>query len=132
MKFIPKALCQLSVLAAGLLFSIAASAMEILPYTPQTLAALQTQGKPSALHFHASWCGTCVAQEKALLELKNDAALSGFTVLVVDYDKEKDLRKSMKVRSQSVLVVFKGTTEIARSGSETKTPKIKALFQEAL
>lgn len=132
MPSIALALSRVSMAIAGLALSVAASAMDILPYSPAAFSALQAQGKPSALHFHASWCGTCVAQEKALKEIKADPALAGFTVLVVDYDQEKELRKTMKVRSQSVFLVFKGTTEVARSGSETKAPKIKALFQEAL
>jgi thiol:disulfide interchange protein len=96
------------------------------------LQRAQTAGMPVAVHFHADWCSTCKAQEKAFAALRSDPALKGMTVLVADYDKERELKQAMNVRSQSVVVVFKGSKETARVGGETKPEKIKAALATAL
>jgi thiol-disulfide isomerase/thioredoxin len=88
-------------------------------------------GKPVAVHFHADWCPTCKLQEKALAQLKAEPGLD-LTVLVADYDKEKDLKKAMKVRTQSTLVVFKGSEEKARLAGDTAADKIRTALKAAL
>lgn len=108
-----------------------AQALEIKPYTREAHAAAQSSGKPTALHFHAPWCGTCVSQEAALKTLQAEKALPGLTVFVVDYDSNKPLRKELKVRSQSVFVVFKGPSEVARAGGDTRPDKIRTLLAKA-
>lgn len=125
-----------SVLAA-LAFSLfgmtgIAHALEIRPFDSAALASLQGAGKPVAVHFHADWCPTCVSQTRALEQLKAAGQLPGITVLVADYDKEKDLKRQHKVRSQSVLVVFKGATEVARSAGETKPEQLRQALARAL
>lgn len=108
-----------------------AQALETQPYTAQALASAQQAGQPVALHFHADWCPTCTQQSAALEKLKADPALN-LTVLVVNYDKEKDLRKELRVRTQSTFIVYKGATEKARIAGETAPDKIRAALQAAL
>ncbi len=108
------------------------SALELKPYSAAELSSMQQQGLPVVVHFHADWCSTCAAQARSLDALKADPELQGLTVLVADYDKEKDLRKSMKVRSQSVMVVFKGSQEVSRLAGKTRANDIKAAFSKAL
>ena len=50
---------------------------------------------------------------------------------VVEYA-EKELKKAMRVRSQSTLVVFRGTQEKARLGGDTAADKIRAALKTAL
>ncbi len=107
-------------------------ALQVQPYPPETFAALQQQGKPVALHFHAGWCGTCTEQERVLNQMKAANALPALTLLVVDYDANKPLRKELKVRSQSTFIVYKGRNEVARNGGETKPDAIRALLSKAL
>lgn len=123
---------KLTVAASLLTLSTWASALELLPFSAAQLSALQQQGKPVAVHFHADWCSTCVNQAKSLETLKADPQLQGMTVLVANYDQEKDLRRTMKVRSQSVMVVFKGAQEVARVNGQTRANDIKAAFVRAL
>ncbi len=108
-----------------------AHALEIKPFTQEALAAAQAAGQPVAVHFHADWCGTCKQQEKVLAQLKTEPGLD-LTLLVADYDKEKDLRRALKVRSQSTMVVFRGKEEKARLGGDTDPAKFRAAFKAAL
>lgn len=128
LKFIPK----LTLTAILLVASNWAAALELKPFSAAELSTLQQQGKPVAVHFHADWCSTCVAQSKSLDTLKADPQLQAVTVLIADYDKEKDLRKSMKVRSQSIMVVYKGQQEVTRVNGQTRAPEIKSALAKAL
>jgi len=123
---------QLFCAAALLLATTFAHALQIVPYTPENHAALQLAGQPHALHFHADWCGTCIEQERALDKLQGDKSLASITLMVVNYDKNKPLRKQLKVAMQSTFVVFKGQNEVARNGGETQAEVIKSLLAKAL
>lgn len=107
-----------------------ASALEIAPYSAQSFADLQKADKPVTLHFHAEWCSTCKAQEKVFNGWKGDAAVPG-TLLIVDYDKERELRKKMSVRGQSTVISFKGSTEKARLAGDTDTKALRAVLDAA-
>lgn len=108
-----------------------ASALEIKPYSPQALAEAKAAGKPVALHFHADWCPTCRAQAKVFDGLKTDASLR-VTILVADYDKERELKKQLNVRTQSTLIVYRGEVEKARLAGETSVEKLEAALRAGL
>jgi len=114
----------------GLAIAAPASALETRPFSVDALAALQKAGSPVAVHFHADWCPTCKQQEKVLQQLKSEPGLD-LVVLVADYDKEKELRRAMKVRTQSTLVVFRGTQERARLAGDTAIDKIRSALKAA-
>lgn len=119
-------------LSAALLVSAAwAQALELAPYSDAALAASQKAGKPVALHFHADWCSTCRAQQRALDALRREPGLD-VTVLVADFDKEKALKQQLGVRSQSTLIVFRGTDEKARLAGETSAERLRAALKTAL
>ena len=109
-----------------------AQALEIKPFSAAALASAQKAGQPVAVHFHAEWCPTCRKQSTVLTQLKSDKSLEAVTVLVADYDAERELRKTLKVRTQSTLVVFKGATERARVAGETDSAKLAATLRSAL
>lgn len=124
-------------LAAGLTLLLlgisgVAQALEIRPYDATALASLQSAGKPVALHFHADWCPTCVSQSRALEQLRSEGQLQGMTVLVANYDREAELRRQHKVRSQSVLLVFRGGAEVARSAGDTQAERLRLALARAL
>jgi len=100
-------------------------ALEIMPYSAQAFMAKQQTGEPVSLHFHAAWCSICRAQEKVFNTFKGDATVPG-TLLVVDHDQERELRREMGVRSQSTLIVFKGKEQKHRSGGLTQPQALKA------
>jgi len=65
-------------------------------------------------------------------QLTKDPKFSEVTVLVVDYDKDKETLKELKVADRSTLVAFKGKTERQRSSFVTDPAKIRGLFESAL
>lgn len=106
-------------------------AFEIRPYSADTLAAAEKAGQPVALHFHADWCPTCRAQDKTLESMKGEKGLD-LTILKVNYDTEKDLKKRFNVRTQSTMVVLKGSKEVARLAGDTSADGIRGALKAAL
>jgi thioredoxin 1 len=127
----PLPFARLALAAPLLLAATLAHALTLTPYTPAALAAAQKSGQPVVLHFHASWCPTCRAQDKAFEALKADPSLK-VTLMEVDYDTEKALEKQMKVTAQSTLIVFHGAVERGRSTGETDPARLKSTLQSAL
>ena len=109
-----------------------AFALNIAPYSAEALKGAQAAGKPVALHFHATWCGTCRAQERAFQGMKDAPELKDVTLLVVDYDAEKPLRKTLNVRSQSTVIVYKGDKQTAMVAGETEPAALQRVLKSAL
>ncbi|WP_228768247.1 thioredoxin family protein [Limnohabitans sp. DM1] len=107
-----------------------AHALDIAAYSAQTLMAKQQAGETVGLHFHAAWCPTCRAQEKVFNTFKDDATVPG-TLLVVDYDQERELKREMGVRSQSTLIIYKGKEQKHRSGGQTDAQALRAAWLSA-
>ncbi len=126
MKFARLIACALFAATA-----FAAHALEIKPYSPAALAEAQKADKPVALHFHADWCPTCRAQDKVLETLKAEPGLD-VTVLTVNYDNERDLKKQFNIRGQSSLVVLHGQKETARSVGDTTAAGLRGALKTAL
>lgn len=120
-------------LIAALLLSSAAlaHALEVKPYSEAALAAAQNADQPVAMHFHADWCPTCRAQDKAIQSLKAEPGLD-LTLLVADYDTEKALKRRFKVNAQSTLVVLHGQKERARLVGDTSIDAIRNALKTAL
>lgn len=108
-----------------------AHALDVKPYSAQALAAAEQAGQPVAVHFHADWCPTCRAQEKSLTTLAAEKSLD-LTVLVANYDTEKDLKRRFNVRTQSTLVVLKGSQEVARLAGDSSVEGIRKALKSAL
>ena len=92
---------------------------------------LLTQGKPVVLHIHADWCPVCRAQDGVLDELLPLAEFKDLPVLRVDFDKEKAVLRTYKVRNQSTFIIFKNGKEVARSTGETDKARIAELLKKA-
>jgi thioredoxin 1 len=97
--------------------------------TPKKAEAV---GQSYALAFHADWCPTCRAQAKVFEQLKSDAALKNVTIYNVEYDGETELKKALKVRGQSTVIVCKGAKESARSVADTTSDGLKKLLSKSL
>lgn len=74
--------------------------------------------------FHASWCPTCRATEKAIDE---DGIPAGLTVVKVDFDSETDLRKTYGITQQHTFVqVDEDGDELAKWTGSISGADIKA------
>jgi thiol-disulfide isomerase/thioredoxin len=119
--------------AATVIFSaFAAQALTIDDYTPAAIKKAEAAGQSYALVFHADWCPTCRAQAKIFQQIKSDPALKKVTIYNVDYDGEFELRKAVKVRGQSTVIVYKGTKETGRSVADTSADGLKQLLVKSL
>ena len=124
-----KALVTVAAIVLSAAFNLA-QALDIQPYTPETLAAKQKAGEAVALHFHADWCPTCRAQDKVFNGWKGDASVPG-TLLIVNYDKERDLKRQLGVRTQSTVIAYKGTRETGRLAGDTDPKALRAILDSA-
>ena len=69
-------------------------------YAPEKLA--MANDGDVVLFFHATWCPSCRAADKAISSASNIP--SGLTILKLDYDKETELRKKYKLTTQHSFV----------------------------
>ena len=117
--------------AALLLAGPFAHALTVEPYSRDAVAKALHEGKPVAMQFHADWCPTCRAQDKSLEALKAEQHLD-ITLFVVDFDKETELKRQLKVAAQSTIIVFRDGKERARTVGQTAPDPIRALLKTAL
>ena len=94
--------------------------------------ALQKAGKPTLVVIHADWCPTCKAQDPVVSELLGSPDYRGISAFRVDFDKQKDVVRTLKASSQSTLIVFKGGKEVGRSVGDTRKDSIAALLKKAI
>lgn len=101
-------------------------------FTEATFEAAQKTGRPILVDISAAWCSTCKAQKPILRELSKSETFKDFVMLEVDFDSQKDVVRTLGARSQSTLIVFKGSKEVGRSIGDTNPESIKALLTKAL
>ncbi|MBL4694152.1 thioredoxin family protein [Candidatus Gracilibacteria bacterium] len=80
-----------------------AFATQYLEYSESTLTTSLAKG-PVLLNFHADWCPSCVALTKELQKEISQAIPANMTILEVDYDTEKELKKIWEIRLQHTLI----------------------------
>lgn len=108
-----------------------AHALDVAPYTPAALQQAQQENKSYVLHFHADWCSVCRRQSQVIDTLKADPALR-LTVFIVNYDKERAMRKQYGVRTQSTLIAFKGRNETGRIAGVTDPDTLRGTLASSL
>jgi thioredoxin 1 len=93
-------------------------------YKKDSFDAALKGSKPVLVHVHADWCPTCKKQESVFNELAKTPDFAKLTAIRVNFDNDVDFKKTYGVNNQSVLLVFKGGKEVARSGGVTDTAKL--------
>jgi len=126
------------VLGASIALGIAATAVPAFslasgftPYTKAAFDAALKGSKPVLVHVHAEWCPVCKKQEAVFNDLSKTPQFGKLAAFVVDFDMETEFRKTYGVNNQSVVLVFKGGKEVARSGGVTDKDKLAALVADA-
>jgi thiol-disulfide isomerase/thioredoxin len=111
---------------------MSAFAVETKPFDEATFAALQGAGKPVLIDVYADWCPICKQQAPIVSELMANPEFKDFTVLRVNFDTQKDVRRALKVAQQSTFIVYRGKQEVARSTGDTNKASIAATLRKAL
>jgi thiol-disulfide isomerase/thioredoxin len=82
--------------------------------------------------FVVDWCSTCSLQKEVVAELLASPRVAGLSFFVADFDKERELKRRLRVARQSTFIVFRGGREVARSIGETDREALAALFAQGL
>jgi thioredoxin 1 len=100
-------------------------------FTKEAFAAAQKDGKSILVDVWASWCPTCKAQGPILKSELAKPENKDVVFLRVNFDTQLDALQAFKVQSQSTLIMFKGTKEVARSVGDTTAAGISKLVASA-
>lgn len=93
---------------------------------------LLKNGQPVLIAIHADWCSTCRSQSIVLNDLLKIPPYDGLQVLRVDFDKQMEVVRAFKTRTQSTLIVFKNGQEVDRSIADTNKNSIATMLRKAL
>ncbi len=102
------------------------------PITAADLAEIEKKGKSAVISVHADWCSTCKSQDKVLANLMKAPEFKNVTFYQLEFDTQKDLLKTLKVRTQSIVIVFKDGKEVARTTGDTKEAALSKLAKQAI
>ncbi|MGA8146151.1 MAG: thioredoxin family protein [Gallionellaceae bacterium] len=119
------------VMFAALLFPLLTQSAEE-PFTQAKLDALNQAGQPVLVAIHASWCSTCLTQERILQELLPQPEFKRIKLLRVDFDQQKEVVRSFGVQYQSTLIAFKHGREVGRMTAEMSQDRIAELLRLSL
>jgi thiol-disulfide isomerase/thioredoxin len=95
-------------LALGFCFATvpASLAATEMPFAQSAFAESQKTGKAILVYVNASWCPTCAQQRPIIEGLIKDTAFKDLIIYQVDFDKQKDVVKSLGARMQSTMIAF--------------------------
>lgn len=112
--------------------ALSAVAAEFANFSAEAFDSARKAGKSVLVHVHAPWCPTCRAQMTTLDKLAPGADFKDVVALRIDFDIQKDALQAIGATSQSVIVVYKGDTEVARSVGATDPKVVQDVARKAL
>jgi thioredoxin 1 len=102
------------------------------PYEAAAFDAALAGGGGVVLAFMVDWCSTCSLQKVVVADLLESPRFAGLSFFVADFDKERALKRRLRVVRQSTFIVFKGGREVARAIGLTERAALETLFAQAL
>ena len=117
---------------AALVMSAPAVAAPIQDFDSTVFRAAQAEGRPILVDAHAGWCPICAIQKPTLNKLAADPAFDRLLILRINYDKQKEEKRALRIARQSTLIAYNGARETGRSVGDVKAEKITALARTAL
>jgi thiol-disulfide isomerase/thioredoxin len=127
-----RALLLLAAAITPLAFVRSAAAATVTPFTEAAFKAAQDDGKPILVAIHATWCPICAKQRPIMSQLEQDPSFKTLTVLMVDFDTQKDVVQALGANKQSTLIAFHGKQETGRSVGVTDPVAIRGMFDKAM
>jgi thioredoxin 1 len=116
-----------------LALAVPAFAFEPKPFTDAALSAAQATGKPVLVEIHADWCPTCRGANRHSQEARpRTRVLRTSLSCVLTLTARRTRCARLQARSQSTLIVFKGTTERGRVVGDAAQASLDALLSKAL
>ncbi|MCM8556538.1 thioredoxin family protein [Sphingomicrobium sediminis] len=94
-------------------------------FTGAAFAEAQAEGRTVIVDVYADWCPTCKAQAPILDELAEEEALDDALLLKVDYDRDKDFVRALRIPRQSTVLRFENGEEVQRSVAETDPMRLR-------
>ena len=104
---------------------------EIQPFAQAAFERAQADGKAILVTVHADWCPVCKRMKPVEEALLKDAKFNNVVAFMVDFDRQPDALKLLKVTSQATQVVFKGSKEVGRHSFVTDRAKMAELLIRA-
>ena len=95
-------------------------------YTAERFVQLQGQQK-FALYFAADWCPSCRATKQAITD--NPEEFAGVTLLEIDYDNSKELKKQYGIVSQHSFVFFDANGEVVKTKPFPRDAEVIEFFE---
>lgn len=112
-------------------FASGALALEKSAFSEEKLAQLQAADAVVIVDVFATWCPTCAKQQILFKKYQDKYPKNKLHVLIIDYDKDKDLVAKYNAPRQSTLVLFKGETQLWHSVAETDFDVLEAELNKA-
>lgn len=108
-----------------------ALAFEKQAFSEAKLMELQKNDAVVIVDVFATWCPTCAKQQRVFKKYSEKYPENDFHVLIIDYDKDKELVKKYKAPRQSTLVLFKGEKQLWYSVAESDYSVIEGELNKA-
>ena len=121
-----------ALVVGGMQLSAQSSSGSWQTYNAADFTMAQNKGKTIVVDIYADWCPTCRAQAPILEELRAERQSGDVLFVKVNFDDEKAFLREHRVPRQSTILVFKGTTEVARSIAETNRTRLRSVVLGAL
>lgn len=112
------------------------AAAEFREYEPGIVKTALEEGKTVFLNFHATWCGTCRAQDRVINALVSEKPeyKDAMMFIRVDWDTygNSEITQKYEVPRRSTIVLLKGEEVLGKLIADTSKASIETLMNKGL